>query len=160
MRNYLLIFLKSSKGTLILIIILLVSLCVNIILFFSPRENIEITPTLNIDDQWILRQSKKYAIQNFIVFQRRHKLDSISNLTIRNNDVDDTNGKALVLFHAFGHVINFAKKMPLESPEHNKQTVGFENVLRDAMNLPCRLGNDHGTVANPKETSGSEIYKE
>jgi hypothetical protein len=80
---------KKAKNRLIslLIAVSLSSLSLNFYLMNnfnnSNSENIEISD----NDRWILKTAKKYSIHNFLVFQRRNKLDSIAVRSIVNNDL-------------------------------------------------------------------------
>lgn len=74
------------------LLLLLIAISItSIILNFYLMRNFDNSNSGNIeisdDDRWILKTAKKYSIHNFLVFQRRIKLDSIAVKSIVNNDL-------------------------------------------------------------------------
>jgi RHS repeat-associated protein len=82
-----------------------------------------------------------------------------SNEPAGTDKLSKSNGEAINFFHGVGHAINFAKGLKDNSPKHNKQTVGFENLARKVLGLTERKGESHGNISDPEGTKGSEEYE-
>jgi len=67
----------------------IISFLINIFLINKQSENVSEGTRMNPDDEWIMQQSKKYAILDFINFQRRQFLDSTAkSAVVNNNDLE------------------------------------------------------------------------